>query len=60
MSVESIRAESELFDAGYEAAFGEVLELLDAEISKSRERGDLTTAETIEMLRAKVKARSLK
>ena len=40
-------------------AYGDVLALLDSEIAKAKERGDLTTAETIEVLRAKVKAKFL-
>lgn len=37
--------------------FAEVLALLDSEIEKAKDRGDLTTAETIEVIRAKVKAK---
>jgi hypothetical protein len=42
-----------------ENAYAEVIDLLDAEIGKAKDRGDLTTAETIEVLRAKVKARGV-
>jgi hypothetical protein len=45
---------------GRAQAYDEVLELLDAEIAKFKERDDLMTAETIEVMRAKVKARSEK
>lgn len=36
------------------AAFQEMLELIDAEIAKHKECGDLTSAECLEMLRAKI------
>lgn len=39
------------------AAYDEVLELLDVEIAKFKERGDLATAEIIEVMRAKVRAK---
>lgn len=41
-------------------AFGEVLALLEDELAKAKDRGDTHAAEVIEVLRAKVKARSLR
>jgi hypothetical protein len=43
---------------GRTEGYNAVLELLDSEVAKFKERGDLTTAEIIEVMRAKVKARS--
>ena len=40
-------------------AYKNVLGLLECEINKAKERGDLATAETVEVLRAKVKAKFL-
>lgn len=51
---EALRAE------GYAEAYVEVLELLDAEISKAQSCGDSTSADVIETLRAKVSARGTK
>lgn len=45
---------------GYAVAYVEVLELLDTEIAKSKDRGDLPSAELLEILRAKISARGTK
>jgi thioesterase domain-containing protein len=39
-------------------AYEQVLELLDREIAKAKDNGDLDTAEVFELIRAKVKAHS--
>lgn len=39
-------------------AYAEVVQLLDREIAKSKDNGDLDTAEVFELIRAKVKAHS--
>lgn len=41
---------------GKREAYEEVLALLDREIAKSKDNGDLQTAELFELIRAKVKA----
>lgn len=45
---------------GYAQAYVEVLELLDKEITKAKDRGDFQTSETIEVVRAKVNAHGMK
>lgn len=49
----------EIVEGAHAHAYSEVLDLFDNEIMKSKDRGDFTSAETIEMLRAKVKAKVL-
>lgn len=46
--------------ADAQAAYDDVLQLLDEELAKAKDRGDTHAAEVIEVLRAKVKARSIK
>lgn len=49
----------EIIEHAHVHAYSLVIDLLDAEVAKSKDRGDFATAETIEMLRAKVKAKVL-
>lgn len=46
--------------AGRRAAYDDSIQLLDEEQAKAKERGDDVTAELIDILRAKLKARALK
>ncbi len=45
-------------EKGFRRAYEQVLELLDKEIAKAKDCGDLQTAEVFELVRAKVKAHS--
>lgn len=45
---------------GQRLAYEQVLEMLEKEIAKSKDNGDLQTAEVFELVRAKVKAYSLR
>lgn len=56
--IEAVKAEAELIRTGQRLAYDQVLILLDTEIARFKDCGDFVTAEVIEVLRAKVKAKS--
>jgi hypothetical protein len=49
---------ADLVRAGQRLAYDQVIILLDTEVTRFKDCGDFTTAEVIEILRAKVKAKS--